>query len=423
MRDVFERCRGFYSEAERARELGYPANPRMLEALGLYPYFLPIDQADGPEVVMDGRRLLMLGSNNYLGLTTHPEVKESAAEAAHRFGTGCTGSRFMNGTLHLHLELEERLARFVGKEAALVFATGYQANLGALTALPARGDLLVADKEVHASIVDGIRMARAVKGVEARFFRHGTVAHLERILADARAGSLVVTDGVFSMGGDVAPLPEIAACCRRRGARLMVDDAHAIGVLGGGKGTAAHFGCTDGVDVIMGTFSKSLASVGGFIAGSREVVHWIQHFARPFIFSAALPPPAAAAALKALEIVEREPERVARVNAIASRMRAELRAAGWDIGRSETPVVPLLIRDQFRAVQAWRELMKAGVYTNVALPPAVPASRALLRTSYMATHTDEHLERALSAFGRVRERLRLDRPARVAEELEAVVPG
>jgi len=425
MSDIFERCRGFYSDAERAREMGYPANPRMLEALGLYPYFLPIDQPDGPEVMIDGRRLLMLGSNNYLGLTAHPEVKQAAAEAAHRFGTGCTGSRFMNGTLRLHLELEARLARFVGKEQALVFSTGFQANLGTLTALAGRGDLLVADKEAHASIVDGLRLARAVKDAEVRFFRHGDVAHLEHILAatPAGAGRLVITEGVFSMGGDLAPLPDLVACCRRHGARLMVDDAHGLGVLGGGRGTAFEIGCPDGVDLVMGTFSKSLASIGGFIAGTREVVHWIQHFARPFMFSAALPPPAVATVLKALEIVEREPERVARVVAIAARMRAELRAAGWDLGRSATPVVPLLIRDQFRAVQAWRELMQAGVYTNVALPPAVPAHRALLRTSYMATHSDEHLERALQAFATIRARLRLGPHSPSVEPAEVGVPG
>jgi 7-keto-8-aminopelargonate synthetase-like enzyme len=244
MSDIFERCRGFYSDAERAREMGYPANPRMLEALGLYPYFLPIDEPDGPEVVIDGRRLLMLGSNNYLGLTAHPEVKQAAAEAAHRFGTGCTGSRFMNGTLRLHLELEARLARFVGKEQALVFSTGFQANLGALTALAGRGDLLVADKEAHASIVDGLRLARAVKEAEVRVFRHGDVAHLEQILAAAPAGAgrLVITEGVFSMGGDIGPLPELVACCRRHGARLMVDDAHGLGVLGSGRGTPSSSG-------------------------------------------------------------------------------------------------------------------------------------------------------------------------------------
>jgi 7-keto-8-aminopelargonate synthetase-like enzyme len=331
----------------------------------------------------------------------------------------------MNGTLRLHLELEGRLCRFVGKEAALVFSTGFQANLGALTALAGSGDLLVADKEAHASIVDGLRLARAVNEAEVRFFRHGDVAHLEHILAAAPAGAgrLVITEGVFSMGGDLAPLPELVACCRRHGTRLMVDDAHGLGVLGGGRGTAFELGCPDGVDLVMGTFSKSLASVGGFIAGTREVVHWIQHFARPFMFSAALPPPAVATVLKALEIVEREPERVARVNAIAGRMRAELRAGGWDLGRSETPVVPLLIRDQFRAVQAWRELMKAGVYTNVALPPSVPANRALLRTSYMATHTDAHLERALLAFAAIRERLRLGQRSPLVEPAEVGVPG
>jgi len=405
--DLFERCEAFYSSAEYAQRLGYPANPRTLEALGLYPYFIPIEESNGTEVVVEGRRLIMLGSNDYLGLTSHPGVTEAAAAAIRRYGTGCTGSRFLNGTLELHVELEERLARFVAKEKALVFATGFQTNLGSITALVGRGHLVVADREVHASVVDAIRMAQTISGAEARFFRHGHLSQLQAILrTQARQRpTLVIVDGVYSMAGDIAPLPAIAALCREHGARLMVDDAHGIGVLGSGRGTSTHFGCTADVDLIMGTFSKSLASVGGFIAGPKAVIHWIQHFARPFIFSASLPPANLATVLAALDVVESEPERVERVNRIAAAMRQKLRAAGFDLGNSETPIVLLMVKDQFRSLQAWRALIESGVYTNVALPPGVPAKRSLLRTSYMATHTDDQLERVFGALMRVRDRI------------------
>jgi 8-amino-7-oxononanoate synthase len=406
--DLFERCRAFYADPHYAQGLGWPANPRTLEAVGLYPYFIPIERPEGTEAVIQGRRVLMLGSNNYLGLTTHPEVQEAAQTAIRRYGTGCTGSRFLNGTLELHERLEERLARFVGKQRALVFPTGFQTNTGTLAALLGKGDMVVADKEVHASLIDGIRIAHE-RGTESAFFRHGQVAHLERILRNAPAeqAKLVVVDGVFSMGGDVAPLPEIAAACRRHGARLFVDDAHGLGVLGGGRGTAAQLACTEAVDVIMGTFSKSLASAGGFIAGSREVIHFVQHFARPFMFSASLPPANAATVLACLDVIEREPERVARVNRLADRLREGLRAQGWDVGHSSAAIVPVVIGDQFRTVQAWKALFGAGVYTNAALPPAVPAVRSLLRASCIATHTDAHVERARAAFAALREKVLL----------------
>lgn len=393
--DLFEKCRAFYSSPEYAQGLGYPANPRTLEAVGLYPYFIPIEEPEGSEAVVDGRRMVMLGSNNYLGLTTHPRLKEAARAAIDRYGTACTGSRFLNGTLELHLAVEERLACFVGKEKALVFATGFQTNLGTLSALLGKDDVVLCDKEAHASVVDGIRLARSLKEPQARFFRHSDMGHLEALLAACplEQPKLVVVDGVFSMGGDIAPLPRIVPLCRRYNARLMVDDAHALGVLGGGRGSAAHFGCVDDVDLVMGTFSKSLASVGGFIAGRRDVIHWIQHFARAFMFSASLPPANLATVQAALAVIEEEPERVARVNRIAAQMRQVLREEGYDLGASDTPVVPLIIGDQFRSVQAWRHLFDAGIYTNVALPPAVPAHRSLLRTSYMATHTESQLER------------------------------
>jgi 8-amino-7-oxononanoate synthase len=390
--DIFEKCRGF----TRAKEA---------QAAGVYPYFIPLTDSEGTEVTIGNQRLIMIGSNNYLGLTMHPRVRQAAIEATQRYGTSCTGSRFLNGTLELHLELERRLARFVGTEAALVFSTGYQTNLGTLSALVGRGDFVVTDKEDHASIVDGCRLAFG----EMRRFNHSDMAHLERVLAGLpeEAGRLVVVDGVFSMGGDIAPLPELVPLCQKYGARLMVDDAHSIGVLGGGCGTAAHFGLTDQVDLTMGTFSKSLASLGGFIAGKADVLHYIQHHARSLIFSASIPPANAAAALAALEIIQEEPERIARVNQVGERMRTELRRLGFHVGASQTPIVPVVIGDDMRTFMAWKALYEAGIYTNPVISPAVPPESALLRTSYMATHTDEQLDRVLSAFAQVGQTLGL----------------
>jgi 8-amino-7-oxononanoate synthase len=405
--DIFARCRDFYSNPGAARKLGYPTNPRLAQALGLYPYFIPIDRSEGTEVEIDGRRLVMLGSNNYLGLTTHPKVRAAALRAVDEYGPGCTGSRFLNGTLPLHVELEERLARFLGAERALVFGTGYQANLGAIAALMSDDGCVLMDRNVHASIIDGVKLGEAWRDSAHRFFRHNSPQHLDVLLQSWRteSGRLVVVDGVYSMDGDIAPLPEFGEVCRRHGVRLFVDDAHSIGVLGNGHGTARHFDCTDKVDIIMGTFSKSLASTGGFVAGSAEVVHWIQHFARPFIFSVSLAPSCVAAALASLEVIEREPDRVERVNRIAQDMRTELTSMGYDVGPSQTPIVPVVIGDQFRALQAWELLFRAGVYTNVALPPAVPANRSALRTSFIATHTDEQLHKVLEAFSAVRGRI------------------
>jgi 8-amino-7-oxononanoate synthase len=343
--------------------------------------------------------MIMIGSNNYLGLTTHPKVRQAAIDAIREFGTSCTGSRFLNGTLAMHQELEEKLAEYVGKEKALVFSTGYQTNLGTISALIGKGDVVVIDKEDHASIVDGCRMALG----QMKRFRHNDMADLERILQGCpeKAGKLVIMDGVFSMGGDIAPLPEIVPLCQKYGARLMVDDAHAMGVLGGGRGTAAHFGVTDDVDLIMGTFSKSFASIGGFIAGDEATIHWIQHFSRSLIFSASLPAPNVAAVLAALEVMKSEPERVERVNAIGERMRQRYQELGFDIGNSQTPIIPIIIGDQMKNMITWKALFEAGVYTNVALPPAVPEGKSLLRTSYMATHTDEQLDRVLEIFEKV----------------------
>jgi 8-amino-7-oxononanoate synthase len=384
--DLFEKC---YTDTltRRAKEA--------MEA-GLYPYFIPLSDTEATEVTIGDHRLIMIGSNNYLGLTTHPKVRQAAIEATERFGPSCTGSPFLNGTLELHLELRRRLAEFVGKEATLVFPTGMQVNLGTISAVVGRGDFVITDKEDHASIVDGCRLAFGT----TRRFNHNDMEHLDRVLAGIPedAGALVVVDGVYSMGGDIALLPEIVELCKKYGARLMVDDAHSVGVLGGGRGTAAHFGLTDEVDLIMGTFSKSFASLGGFIAGDADVIDFIKYHARALIFSASITPASTAAAMAALEVMQEEPERIARVNQIGERMREEYRKLGFDVGVSETPVVPIIIGDDIPTVLAWKTLFDAGVYTNPVVPPGVPPESSRLRTSYMATHTDEQLDRVVAAF-------------------------
>ncbi|MCC6803891.1 MAG: aminotransferase class I/II-fold pyridoxal phosphate-dependent enzyme [Anaerolineae bacterium] len=390
MADLFDKA-GDYTQAKEAI------------ALGVYPYFRALSDTEGAIAHFEGKEVVMCGSNNYLGLTTDPRVRAAAMDAVERYGTSVTGSRFLNGTLELHLELDRRLAQFVGKEAALVFPTGYQTNVGTITALVQKGDYVIIDKDDHASIVDGCMMSRG----EMRRFRHSDISSLDDVLSKlpAEAGKLVVIDGVYSMGGDIAPMPEIVQICKKYGARIMVDDAHGLGVTGNGRGTAAHFGLTDEVDLIMGTFSKSFASIGGFIAGTKDVVHFIQHHARALIFSAALPAPNAAAALAALNIMETEPEHVENLWDNAEYMRKGLKELGYDTGRSNTPIIPILIRDDFRTVLAWHALIEAGVYTNPVLPPGVPPGSSLLRTSYMATHRKEHLDRALKGFAAVGENL------------------
>src|SRR5512135_1305987 len=384
--DIFEKCYG-YTEAKEAI------------ANGTYPYFIAMTESEGNEAVFQGHRLIMCGSNNYLGLTTDPRVHQAAIEAVERFGTSCTGSRFLNGTLELHEQLERELADWVGKEAALVFSTGMQTNLGVISALVMRGDVIILDKDDHASLVDGARLSLG----ETRRFKHNDMADLERVLKGIPAdkGKLVVVDGLYSMGGDLAPLPEIAALCKKYGARLMVDDAHGLGVMGGGRGTAAHFGVTDQVDLIMSTFSKSFASLGGFIAGDEPVVHYIKHHARALMFSASIPAANAAAALAALKIMREEPERVQRLASIGDRMRTELRGMGFNIGNSVSPIIPIIIGDRPRTIMAWHSLFNAGVFVNPVISPAVPEGMDLLRTSYMATHTDEQLTRVLDLYCQV----------------------
>jgi 8-amino-7-oxononanoate synthase len=368
-------------------------------ATGIYPYFIPLTENEGTEVMYKGHRLIMCGSNNYLGLTTHPKVREAAEAAIRRFGTSCTGSRFLNGTLEMHEQLEAELAEWVGKEAALVFSTGMQVNLGAISALLGKNDIIILDKEDHASIVDGARLS----GAEIERFRHNDMAHLARVLKSLPEdkGKLLVVDGLFSMEGDIAPLPEIVPLCKQYGVRLMVDDAHAMGVLGGGHGTAAHFGMTQDIDLIMSTFSKSFASLGGFIAGDETVVHYIKHFARSLIFSASIPPANAAAALAALQVMKEEPERVARVNENAEYMRRGYNSLGFNTGNSVTPVIPIIIGDDERTFLTWKLLFQAGVFVNPVISPATAPGRQLLRTSYMATHTREQLDCVLGVFEQV----------------------
>jgi 8-amino-7-oxononanoate synthase len=389
--DLFAKCATFTAAREAIKG-------------GYYPYFIPFEENEGTEVCYQGRRLIMAGSNNYLGLTTDPRVKQAAHEALARYGTSCTGSRFLNGTLTLHETLEHELAAYLGKEAALIFSTGFQVNLGVIGALVGRGDTMIVDRDDHASIVEGCRAALG----EMRRFRHNDMADLERVLAGCspNAGKLVVVDGVYSMGGDIAPLPELVELCQRYGARLMVDDAHATGVIGGGRGTAAHFGLTEQVDLIGGTFSKSFASLGGFVAGDAEVIHYIKHFARSFIFSASIPAANAAAALAALHILRDEPQRVRRLNEIAETMRGELGEMGYDTGASATAIIPVMIGDEVQTALLWRALFEGGVFVNTVVPPAVPPRQSCLRTSYMATHTDEQLEYILGAFRQAQAQVR-----------------
>jgi len=386
--DVFRKCLESAKRSEPVR------------AAGVYPYYRVISSAQEPVVCHEGRELIMLGSNNYLGLTNHPEVKDAAGMALAIYGTGCAGSRLLNGTLDIHVELEERLAQFMGREAVLSFSTGFQVNLGTLSCLLDRSDIVFLDALDHASIIDGARLGFG----RSHKFRHNDMADLEKKLANAPddRGKLIVVDGVFSMEGDLAPLPEIAALAERYGSRLMVDDAHGLGVFGeNGRGTPEHFGLEDQVDLVMGTFSKSLATVGGFVAGDRYVIEHIKHNARAEIFSAAPPPASMAAAIKALELVEREPERRKALWENTDYMQQELGGLGFDTGAAASPVIPLCVGDDLKAYTMATRLEEEGVFVNPVVSPAVPPERAMIRTSYMATHTREHLDRALEAIALV----------------------
>jgi len=390
--DVFQKCYQF----KKAKEY---------QKAGLYPYFIPLTGSEGNIAHFGDHKLIMCGSNNYLGLTTHPKVKQAAIDAVHEFGTSCTGSRFLNGSLELHERLEAELADWVGKDSALVFSTGMQVNLGTISALIAHGDIVILDREDHASIYDGARLGWGT----LKRFRHNNMTSLKKVLSGCPEGSgkLLVVDGLYSMEGDIAPLPDIIPLCNEYGTRLMVDDAHSIGVLGKGKGTAAHHNCTDQVDLIMATFSKSFASIGGFIAGDEDTIGYIKHHARSFIFSASIPAANAAAALAALQVMREEPERIENINNIGSFMRESLRSLGFDIGNSQTPVIPIIIGDDERTLIAWKMLFEAGVFVNPILCPAVAPGRQLLRTSYMATHTDDQLNQVLETYQAVGKQLGL----------------
>ncbi|MFP4323242.1 MAG: aminotransferase class I/II-fold pyridoxal phosphate-dependent enzyme [Anaerolineales bacterium] len=375
-----------------------PLYTRAKEAMevGMYPYFQALDKSEGAVASFRGKRVIMLGSNNYLGMTTHPRVVQAAMNAVEKYGTSCTGSRYLNGNLAMHDELDRRLAEFVGKEAAVVFPTGYQTNIGTISALVGKKDYIILDKDAHACIVDGAFMSFG----ELKRFVHNDVASLERVLKSLPedAGKLVAIDGIYSMGGEIAPLPEIVALCKQYGARLMVDDAHSVGVLAGGRGTAAHFGLTDDVDLITGTFSKSFASVGGFVAGDADVIHYIQHHARALMFSASMPPSNAATVLAVLDVLKDEPQHIERLWENTEFMRAGLKAQGWNIGRSNTPIIPVIIGEDYRTGLAYHALLEAGVYVNPVVSPGVPQGQALLRTSYLASHTTDLLQEALDAF-------------------------
>ena len=366
----------------------------------IYPFFQALDSNDGPEASIYGKRVLMFGSNNYLGLTRHPDVIAAARDALDQFGSSMTGSRLLNGSTHLHEELEERIARFMRKEAALVFTTGYLANLGAISSLVDKRAVAVVDKADHASIYDGCKLA---DGDMIRF-KHNDPERLDKVLQKVTKdrAALVVIDGVYSMGGDIAPLPEILEVSKRHGARVFVDDAHAIGVIGeGGRGTGSHFDREDDVDLVMGTFSKSLASIGGFIAGPQKVLDWVKHFGRSIMFSASLPPASTAAALASLTVLEREPEIVERLASLAQMWRDGLKGLGFNTVNSQTPIVPVYVGDEYNTVMFWKALLEEGVYTNPVIYPATPMREALLRTSCMATHTPDQIEQALEKFATV----------------------
>ena len=369
---------------------------------GIYPYFRALETRQGPEVVMEGKRRIMLGSNNYLGLTSCPEVVEAGVRALEEFGTGCSGSRFLNGTLTMHLELERELARFLNKEAAITFSTGFQSNLGIISALVGRSDYMILDRENHASIYDGTRLSF---GKMLRY-RHGDMADLERCLQQVpeSAGALVITDGVFSMGGDIADLPNIVRLARQYGARVMVDDAHGLGTIGeGGRGTASFFGLEKEVDVYMGTFSKSLASLGGYMAADARVVDYVRHASRPFIFSASIPPASCATALAALRHLEQHPELPQRLSELSEYFRTALKTRGVAIRESRTPIVPIFTYQAERTLHIAKDLYENGVYVNTVLPPAAPADGCMLRTSLMATHTEALLDEAADVLQRVLE--------------------
>ncbi len=383
---IFDKCFEF-KRAEEAQQLG------------LYPYFTPIQEVIGNQVVINNHKMIMVGSNNYLGLIDHPKVVQAAKDAIERYGVATCGSRFLNGTLDIHVKLEERLAKFMQRESALTFSTGFQTNQGIISTLVTNGEAVITDRMDHASIIDACRLSYG----EVHKFKHNDMDDLERVLSslDESTGKLIVVDGVFSMEGDLTDLPGVVELGKKYRCQIMVDDAHGIGVMGkNGRGTAEHFGLEDHVDLIMGTFSKSFASLGGFVTGRAKVISFIKHHARALIFSASITPASVATALATLDVIESEPERRDRLWAITEKMRSGFQAMGYDTGPTESPVIPVIIGDDMKAFMLWKALREQGVFTNPVIYPAVPHGQALIRTSYSATHSDEELDRVLECFER-----------------------
>lgn len=381
---IFEKCFEF-TRAEEAM------------AMGMYPFFTPIQEVYGNKVKVDGKEMIMVGSNNYLGLIDHPQVQKAAQEAVDRYGVATCGSRFLNGTLDIHVKMEEKLAQFMKKEAALTFSTGFQTNQGILSTLISRKDTVITDQMIHASIIDACRLSYG----DVYKYKHNDMADLEKQLLSIGndVGKMIVVDGVFSMEGDLANLPDIVELAKKYNAQIMVDDAHGIGVLGkNGRGTAEHFGVEDEIDLIMGTFSKSFASLGGMVAGNKKVISYIKHFARSLIFSASITPASVATVLATLDIIQKEPERRERLWEITDKMKSGYQSMGYDIGPTETPIIPVYIRNDELTFRLWRLLRENGIFTNPIVYPAVPKGEALIRTSYSATHSDEDLDTVLGLF-------------------------
>ncbi|MCL2145504.1 MAG: pyridoxal phosphate-dependent aminotransferase family protein [Endomicrobia bacterium] len=384
--DIFEKCFDFHGAND-------------LKKAGIYPYFHRVDSQQGPETTVDGNKKVVVCSNNYLGLASHPKVIESSIEAVKKYGTSGTGSRFLNGTSDLHEKVENKFAKFVNKEAAILFTTGHHSNLGAIACLVGKGEVVITDKLDHASIIDGCRLSF---GEMARF-RHNDMTDLERQLAKHRGkGMMVIVDGIFSMEGDIANLPEITKLAKKYGARVYVDEAHSIGVIGeNGKGTGSHFGLEENVDVLMATASKSLASIGGFIASKAEVIDYVKHTSRPMIFTASLPPACVGAIDAALDLMAAEPERRIKLMENANKMKAAFEAMGYDTNHSQSPIIPLTVGSDMTAFKMWRMLFDEGVFASPVVTPAVPEGQAIIRTSYMATHTEDHLNFILDKFSKV----------------------
>ena len=385
--DIFKKCQEF----TRADDI---------KAMGIYPYFRPIEANEGPVVQIEGKKVIMAGSNNYLGLTGHPHVKEAAIKAVEKYGTGCSGSRYLTGTLDLHIELESRLAKFFNTEAVLLFSTGYQSAQGVIPTLVQRNDFVISDKDNHACIVAGTLMTKGAMGGLARY-KHNDMDDLEKTISKlpAESGKLIVSDGVFSTGGEIVELPRMIEIAKKYGARVMIDDAHSVGVIGkGGRGTASEFSLEKDVDLTMGTFSKTFASLGGFVAGTERVINFIKHFSPALIFSASPTPASVASALAALDILEAQPELVTRLLSNANYMRTNLKARGFNVIDGRTAIVPVIVGDDAIAFQMWKLLYDNGVFVNVFISPGVPPGRQMMRTSYMATHEKHHLDEILNVF-------------------------